>query len=212
MLLAYQEFYTVLIIITDIRLQHINVAVLTAQSQYQNTACIGMIDQVCQNLTGMLLIVAHLRTTVRMRECDNLFHTAFNECIGLLCDGCCHVVDTANGGDDPDLVTNAYFTVGTVEAHEGHIFRLLLLYGSGIVGVLQQISQSGLNIMSMDPAALCDVLLGITDTVTIFDDLTALGNVTDCHLMSCGDLLSGGNGLRTVTDRDCDLLTGRNRI
>ena len=212
MLLAYQEFYTVLIIITDIRLQHINVAVLTAQSQYQNTACIGMIDQVCQNLTGMLLIVAHLGTSIRMRKCNNLFHTAFNECIGLLCNGGCHVVDTANGGDDPDLVTNTYFAVRTVEAHKSHIFRLLLLYRSGVVGVLQQIAQSGLYIMSMDPAALCDVLLGITDTVTVFDDLAAFGNIKNSNLMSCGDLLSGGNGLLTVTYRDCDLLTGRNRI
>ena len=171
-----------------------------------------MVDQVCQNLTGMLLIVTHLGTSVRMRECNNFFHAAFNKCIGLLCDGGCHVVDTANGGDDPDLVTNAYFTVGTVEPHESNIFCLLLLYGSGIVSVLQQIAQSGLNIMSMDPAALCDVLLGITDTVTVFDDLAAFGNVNNCHLMSCGDLFSGGNGLRTATGRDCDLLTGRNRI
>ena len=63
-----------------------------------------------------------------------------------------------------------------------------------------------------DPAALCDVLLGITDTVTVFDDLAAFGNIKNSHLMSCGDLLSGGNGLLTVTYRDCDLLTGRNRI
>ena len=160
----------------------------------------------------MLLIVAHLGTTIGMRECDNFFHTALNECISLLCDGGCHVVDTANGGNDPDLVTNTYFAIGTVEAHESHVFRLLLLYGSGVVGILQQIAQSGLYIMSMDPAALCDVLLGITDTVTVFNDLAALGNVTDRHLMSCGDLLSGGNGLLTVTYRDCDLLTGRNRI
>jgi len=171
-----------------------------------------MIDQVCQNLTGMLLVITHLGTTIGMRECDNLFHTALNECIGLLCNGGCHVVDTANGGDDPDLVTNTYFAVRTVEAHKSHIFRLLLLYRSGVVGVLQQIAQSGLYIMSMDPAALCDVLLGITDTVTVFDDLAAFGNIKNSHLMSCWDLLSGGNGLLTVTYRDCDLLTGRNRI
>ena len=60
--------------------------------------------------------------------------------------------------------------------------------------------------------ALCDVLLGITDTVTVFDDLAAFGNIKNSHLMSCWDLLSGGNGLLTVTYRDCDLLTGRNRI
>ena len=60
--------------------------------------------------------------------------------------------------------------------------------------------------------ALCDVLLGITDTVTVFDDPAAFWNIKNSHLMFCGDLLSGGNGLRTVTDRDCDLLTGRNRI
>ena len=74
-----------------------------------------------------------------MRECDNLFHTALNECIGLLCNGGCHVVDTANVGDDPDLVTNTYNPTTVEEKKTEDVTFMGFNRPDGKVGVRNEI-------------------------------------------------------------------------
>ena len=72
--LALQKRYSLRVPVPQQLFQLPDVAVFTAQSQHQYTACIGMADQITQDTTGMLLIVAHLGTSVRMRECTNSFN------------------------------------------------------------------------------------------------------------------------------------------
>ena len=59
-LLANQETHTGFIILAHMSPNQINTAVFTAKTKQQHTANVGMRSQICKNLTGMFLIIAHL--------------------------------------------------------------------------------------------------------------------------------------------------------
>ena len=199
--LRNQEFHSFLIVIADIGLQHVDIAVLAAQSQHQDPARIGMVHQIRQNLPGMLLILPHLGAAVRVWERNDLLHPfpygsalrGGKPGIGPRRNGSGYIVHTAHGGNNPDLVADTRPAVRAQEAHKGTLLpRLLPLFcQNGFISVLQQIPQSGFEIVGVNPSAGPDILLRIADTVSVFDDAAALRDIENRHLMPCRYLLQG---------------------
>ena len=72
--LRHKKTDAVRIIIADVVFQLVDAAVFAAKSEHKDAACIRMVDQIGEDLTGMLLIVSHLGAAVRMRKCGDLFH------------------------------------------------------------------------------------------------------------------------------------------
>ena len=81
--------------------------------------------QIRQNRSGVLLVVSHLGTSIRMRECDDFLNASLHAGVGCLRHCGCNIVDTADSRDDPDFVADANFSVGAGEAHE---FDILDVY------------------------------------------------------------------------------------
>ena len=80
--------------------------------------CVGMVDQVCEDLAGVFLVVSHLGASVRMGERGDGFDRAGDERPGLPLDGCSNVVDASHGGDDPKLIAHGRPSVRSSEAPE----------------------------------------------------------------------------------------------
>ena len=106
--LALQKRYSLRVPVPQQLFQLPDVAVFTAQSQHQYTACIGMADQITQDTTGMLLIVSRLGTAIGMGPSVDTRHAASDIAGDYPCQRFSHAVDTAHGGDDPDLIADAH--------------------------------------------------------------------------------------------------------
>ena len=65
-----------------------------------------MIDKICQDQTGVFLVVSQLRAAVGVRKGDYAVDSIRPASVSLCGDGLSHAVDTANGGNDPDLVAD----------------------------------------------------------------------------------------------------------
>ena len=187
--LTDEEFHPVRIIVADVIFQHIDPAVLAAEPQDEHAACVRMVDQVCEDLAGVLLVVAHLGASVRMGKGGDSFDRAGNQGLRLLLNGCGNVVDAAHGRDDPELVAHGSASVGPAEALEEPLFRGRSLRDLPVVGVGQQVAQPGLDIMDMYPLPGQDLLFGDADGTAVFDDLSALRDLFQGELVSLGDVL-----------------------
>ena len=73
-ILALEKLHTVLVVRSDVVHEYGNVAVLTSQSQHQNASRVGMADHICQHLSGILLVITHLGTSVRVGKCNHVLH------------------------------------------------------------------------------------------------------------------------------------------
>ena len=117
------------------------------------------------------------------------------EPLGLPLDGPGHVVYTAHGGDDPDLVAHRRPAVlpsvaleqQVVGGGQGGVVRL--------IAVLQYAPQAGLDVVGVRPPPGGDVLLGHADGRPILDYSPARGDVGQGELVPLGDVLQQGDGL-----------------
>ncbi len=188
--LRYQETDTFRIVFTDIVLQYVNVAVLTAQAQHQHAAGIGMVDEIGEDLTCMLLIVAHLGAAVRVGEGDDALHAAGNQRLASLLNGLGHIVDTAYGGDDPDLVPDADLAVLPAIALEEALFPGRERAEVPIIGIGKQLSETRLHVVGVDPGACPDLCGGNTDGIAVLYNRSACRDVLQCKFVSLGDVLN----------------------
>ena len=99
------------IVVADVFFQFVDAAVLTAKSEHKDAACIRMVDQIGEDLTGMLLIVSHLGAAVRMRKCGDLLHRPVDKLLCLPFDGGGNIVDASDCRNDPDAVADPDFSV-----------------------------------------------------------------------------------------------------
>ena len=67
-----------------------------------------MADQITKDTTGMLLIVSRLGTAIGMGPSVDTRHAASDIVGDYPCQRFGHAVDTAHGGDDPDLIADAH--------------------------------------------------------------------------------------------------------
>ena len=106
------------------------------------------------------------------------------------------VVDTAHGGNDPDLVADGGPAVFAAEAHKGLGFYLgqgAQVQG-GVIAVLHLAGQVGVHVVGVHPGAGGGVGGGVADGEAVLDDVFAVLNGLDGHFMALGDILQRGDG------------------
>ena len=104
--LCNKKSYPFRIIFPNIIFHDIDVAVFTPKPEDKNCGCIWMVDQICKNLSGMFLIITHLRTTIRMGKCNDTVNVICNIILGRFFNGLGNIVHTADGRDDPDFISH----------------------------------------------------------------------------------------------------------
>ena len=73
-ILALKELHAVLVIRSDVVHEYGNVTVLAPQSQHQHASRVGVVNHVRQYLSGILLVIPHLGTSVRVGKCNHVLH------------------------------------------------------------------------------------------------------------------------------------------
>lgn len=137
------------------------------------------------------MVGAGLRAAKGMREVVNTLQRAIDQILGLLTHGTGDFVDTADRGDDPQLITRRGTTVGAAEAHKG-----LRLNGThdrmrGVVGVLDLARKVGLHIVRVEPLTGLDIARHMADRKAVLDDVLPCGNRAHRHLMTLRNILHG---------------------
>ena len=168
-----------------------------------------MMDQICQNGPGMLLVISHLGAAIRMGKSNHILHSSLNISRSLLCNGSRHVIHTAYCRDDPDLISHSHCAVGTHKALEGSVRCPFVRRFHRFIGIVKQLSQRRTQVVGVNPVSCLDILLGTSDAIAIFYHIFSLFNIPDRHFVSGWDVLQ----CRYLTGRSCFLSfhTCRNR-
>ena len=149
-----------------------------------------MMYHVAQHFLGIFVVFAQLRATIIMREShDSIYAFALGfgtQAFGNLINDTIH---TTHGRDDPNFVTDTYVAILahiTFESQtligSSHFFQLR------IVGIFQQTGQVGLDIFVAHPGTGYSIFDGMTNGITIFDNIFALGKVFQSKFMTGRDI------------------------
>ena len=195
-LLTGEELHTVVVVLAQLFHELIVLQVLAAQMQHQNGGSIGVAHQRSQQFAGLCMVVAGLAAAEGMGEGVQTLDGTGDQILivgyHLLGD----IVHAAHSGDDPDLVADGGAAVLAAEAHKG--LRLDLGQGSqirgGVVAVLHLAGQVGVHVMGVHPGTGGGVCGGVTDGEAVLDDVLAVLNGLDCHLVTLRDILQCGDG------------------
>ena len=137
------------------------------------------------------MVGAGLRAAKGMREVVNTLQRAIDQILGLLTHGTGDFVDTADRGDDPQLITRRGTTVGAAEPHKGLGLNRLNDRMCGVVGVLDLARKVGLHIVRVEPLTGLDIARHVSDGQAVLDDVLPCGNHAHGHLMTLRNILRG---------------------
>ena len=145
-----------------------------------------MKHHIAKYLLGILVVVAQLRATVVVGIRDDGIHTLaaslLTQALGQLVG---NAIDTTYSGDNPHLVAHTHIAILATIAFEGQSFvGDIQLHLHGVIGIVEQACQVGLDLILVDPLSLLHILGGMTDGVTILDDVLAFVQVGQHHLVS----------------------------
>ena len=206
-ILTGQEFHTIRIVLAELLQELLVGQVLAAEGKHQHGACIRMTYEICEQLTGGRMIMTGLGAAERMRIGIETLDAALHDVLIHLHKMLRHIIDTAHGRDDPDLISRADLTVRTHEALEGLDRHGLLLRHRRLVGILHLAGQIRLHIVGMHPLTRLHILGGVTDGNAVLDDLALCRDRRDGYLVSLWDVLRCDE----VNVVDLDFITLRDR-
>ena len=156
-----------------------------------------METDVAQHLAGVLVVARELRATkVMVPGVDGVNTLAACFLLQKLNELLCNTVYATHGRDYPNLVACSHFAVLTHITLEGSaLIGDVQLFLHRIVGVLQSTGKIGLEIVLVNPLALLQVFLCVTDRVAVLDDVLSFGSIIDEHLVTGRSILQKGDGL-----------------
>ena len=144
-----------------------------------------------QQATRLGVIGAGLRAAEGMREVVDALERALDQILSLLAHSTRNLVNTADRGDNPQLVTRCGATVGAAEAHKGLGLNRIHDRMRGVIGVLDLARKVGLHIVRVEPLAGLDIARHVSDGQAVLDDVLPRGNRAHGHLMALRNILHG---------------------
>ena len=190
-ILAGEKTNALVIEVTEL-VEHLLVcAVLATERQEQHAGRIRVTRERHQQTTGLGMVGAGLRATERMREVVDALQRAIDQILGLLAHGTGDFVDTADRGDDPQLITRRGTTVGAAEPHKGLGLNRIHDRMRGVVGVLDLARKVGLHIVRVEPLTGLDIARHVSDRKAVLNDVLAGGNRAHSHLVALRNILRG---------------------
>ena len=179
-LLRDKESYASFVYLAEHLFEHVDVVVLTAETEHKHTCRVGVVDHTLEYLLGYLLVISELRAAEGVREVECACSRSYS--LGNL-------VYASYGIDDPYLVSDTYVTVFTDVAHKG---ASLLLGGELIalrlVDVLEVTREICLHVVRVYVLACFDILGRVTDGVAVFDYILAFFYVLKGIFVTVGEI------------------------
>ena len=201
-LLGYDVLHTFGVNFTYKFLEHIRLVIFTSEAYYQHGTSIGVQYHVAQDFLRIFVIVAQLGATIVVRVGDDGIHAlassllaqTFGQLVG-------NAVDTTYSGDNPHFVTYSHVTILATVALECKPFvGDVEVNGYGVVGVFEQTSQIGLDLVFVNPLSLLYIFGSVSDGVAILDDVFTFVQVGQHHFVSGRCILQHGDVLSVDGD------------
>ena len=199
-LLAYQKTHAVRIVFLHIGTNLVNAAVFAAQPQQQHAARVGMRGQIRQQPAGILLILPHLGAAIRMREGVYALHPSPHQRLRTTLQGAGHVVDTAHGGQNPQLVAHAHTPVPARIARKGSGSPGGKRLSMRVVLVFQLAGEQRAQIVHMHVASLRNIGFGLADGKAVFDHMLPFVHGVEGHLVAGGNVIEQRDGFPVNLD------------
>ena len=117
------------------------------------------------------MVCACLAAAERMRECVESVDGTTDEVLIVADHLLCDVIDTADGRDDPDLISDRSAAVFSAESHEGLRLYFFREVEGRSIGILHLSFQICLHVVGVHPCASLCVCCRVTDCKAIFDDI-----------------------------------------
>ena len=191
--LGFEKFHPVGVPAPQHFLKLGDIVVLAAQPEYQHAAGVRVIRQIRQDLLRPPMVVAQLRTAVRMRKRVNPVqvrqNAEFPACLGG--DELGDPVHAAHRRQDPDLVACANAAIWPAIASERSRRQLFRSQRRRRIFVVQQLAQAGRQVVDMHPLTGSNIGRSDTDRLTVFDDRFAAPDRPDSQLVRRRDRCSG---------------------
>ena len=102
--LCHKETDPLAVIFADKFFQLVEIAVFTSEPKDQHASGIGVIGEISEDASGVVLIISHLGTSIWMREGADVVDLIRDILPGCFFNGRCHVIDTSHCGNDPDFI------------------------------------------------------------------------------------------------------------
>ena len=191
-LLADEEAHARLVVVAHMFLDDGGAGIFAAQPQHQHAADVGVRRQIRQNRARILLIIAHLRAAVGVREGTDTLHAAADKLLRRTFQLAGNVVDAADGGQNPQLIAHADAPVFARIAHERRCRNFWNRRVRRVIFIRQLAGQAGVQIVDMHMRADGNILLRVANREAILDDLFARLDGEKRHLMPGGNVRDRG--------------------
>src|SRR5574344_233035 len=132
---------------------------------------------ITENLTRVLVVSAQLGTAIVMMPGINIVNAVVaNLSAHLLCQFLSNAVDTSYRRDDPEFITCAYLSVLTQASLKCTVYmrNIFCLIVNMIILIGDNPFKVCLEIVFVNPCPCTHILLGMTDGITVLDDVCSL--------------------------------------
>ena len=187
-LLRFHELHSGFVYLTHKLSECAELIVLTTKSNDENTGSIRVMNHISQNISGVFMVSAELRTSVIMRECYHLLNRRILRefLLELLLNVLSHSVHTSDCRNDPKFVTHACTTVLSLISHEERLLSSRSDFCQfRFVSVLQKALKIGLQIGMIDNITLLYRAQEMTYRESVLDHIGSLLHILKGYLMTC---------------------------
>ena len=123
-----------------------------------------------------LLVAPQLRAAEGMRQ---------RKAAAPCSDAFCRFINAANGVDNPNIITDSHRAVRTAIAHKRrHLVRCGSFGKVRLVGIMQQLTQRGFDVVRVHMLAAVNITGGNADGEPVFNDFAAGRNITQGVFMA----------------------------
>ena len=158
--LRVKEFDALVVPLAKNRFKNVDIVIFASETEHEHAACVWVVDHSAKDVLRCGLVVAQLGAAEGVRE---IF------CARKLCQLFGDLIYTADGVDDPDIVSDTDLTVLADVAHKGEVAVGLFVVALCIlIGVIKLARKVGLDVVGVDVLARLDILGRVTDRLTVF--------------------------------------------
>ena len=162
--------------------------VFAAEGDNQHAAGVGMMDHVRQDVPCILVVIAKLRTTVVMRECNDGIHRAHASGFlfpQLLRNRLCDSVHASDRGNDPELVSDTGLSIPPSEALESPWGAWADFRERRLVAILEQAFQIRFQAVVIDARANGDITRHMAYRISVLDHVIPFRKVFKGYFVPC---------------------------
>ena len=147
-----------------------------------------MMDHVCQDVPCILVVIAKLRTTIVMRECNDGIHRAHASRLlfpQFLCNRLSDAIHASDRRNDPKLVSDTDLSIRPSEALESSGGSWADYCERRLVAIVEQAFQIRFQAVVIDARANGDITRHMAYRISVLDHVIPFGKICKGYFVPC---------------------------